>query len=125
MPNTENIRKWVDALRSGEFTQKSGQLEYVTLKGEVIGNCCLGVACRVAMKNGVPVEVSRNEDDVTTFDGARGVLPDSVTTWIGMDMYDPLLFTPDGRREHATHLNDTEGKDFSYIADAIERTYLR
>jgi len=40
--------KWIKALRSGRYTQATGKLQKVDNEGEVIGNCCLGVLCRVA-----------------------------------------------------------------------------
>lgn len=37
--NKENIKKWVKALRSGEYNQNKGKLQNED------GFCCLGVAC--------------------------------------------------------------------------------
>ena len=46
-PNKENIQKWVDGLLSGEYEQGRGKLNK---DGKF---CCLGVACEVAIKNGL------------------------------------------------------------------------
>lgn len=40
-----SIKKWIDALRSGEYKQTKGCLENND------GNCCLGVAVRVIVPN--------------------------------------------------------------------------
>jgi hypothetical protein len=52
MSNKPAIRRWVDALRSGEFEQTQGQLGKVGQDG-VKRYCCLGVACEVAAQEGV------------------------------------------------------------------------
>lgn len=49
----ENARKWVEALRSGEFTQCSGKL--CGYDGSRWCYCCLGVACEIASRNGAPI----------------------------------------------------------------------
>lgn len=51
----EHRRKWVAALRSGEYAQAKEALREPAeqrLDGKV-GYCCLGVACEVAIQNGV------------------------------------------------------------------------
>ena len=51
-------KQLVDALRSGRFIQGTGCLQ------SVIGNdsayCCLGVACKIAEENGIPVVCDSN-----------------------------------------------------------------
>lgn len=37
----KDIRKWVEALRSGEYKQTIGELQ------NNVGHCCLGVACEI------------------------------------------------------------------------------
>lgn len=49
MKNPEAVKKWVEALRSGEFKQAKGVL-YDREHGSY---CCLGVACFLAKKEGV------------------------------------------------------------------------
>lgn len=70
--NFERIRMWIDALRSGDYTQTSGTLERWTpespleieagRRGEIkkiVKNCCLGVVCDVAIKNGLKLDTNR------------------------------------------------------------------
>lgn len=121
--NTENMRKFVEALRSGEYTQGQDALEYVSNNGTIL-NCCLGVACRVAVKDGLNIEISI-KSSARTFDGAGGFLPESVQDWLGIEGRNPALdIGRDGVSHGATHLNDTDRWTFAQIADAFERTYL-
>ena len=48
-PNKENLRKWVEALRSGKYVQGTG----TNYNAKSDTYCCLGVACHVAEENGV------------------------------------------------------------------------
>lgn len=121
MANEERVQLLVDALRSGEFNQAQGVLE------NEHGNCCLGVACRVAMKNGLYVKVDRHEGDPSTlFDGQGIDLPLSVQEWYGFEQYNPLLKPEDDVDGYcgAIHLNDYKKYDFNKIADAFERTFI-
>ena len=52
-----NRKKWVEALRSGEYEQGKEFLQCGS------SFCCLGIACEVASKNGVPVSMSDGEID--------------------------------------------------------------
>lgn len=54
-PNTENIKKWVDALESGEY--KQGKSYLWQEKNGVDSFCCLGVACDVYAVNNEDFDV--------------------------------------------------------------------
>lgn len=135
MANQENIRKWVEALRSGEYRQGKGYLQ--TGDGRF---CCLGVACEIS---GL-VEVAPPPERVTAKTGefytgggerlayinptdesdwSRVVLPVAVQDWLGLDRDNPYLTWGDDRRE-AANLNDEFDLSFSEIADLIEEEYL-
>lgn len=115
-----NVRKWVVALRSGEYEQGRGQL-----LDEHNRMCCLGVACAVYMdETGRGKWTDPNDDGFMYFmteHGGRNAisLPFEVREWLGMMDDDPAL--SGGRR--ATMQNDG-GTSFEEIADAIEETYL-
>lgn len=130
----ENIRKWVDALRSGEYEQATGQLR--TNKGF----CCLGVACDLY---GEENDVTWGRDD--GFIGRIDLPPSIVGDWLGIGSPNPVLayisyedpedpdaytITPGGNQIsedaelRASELNDDYGWAFDQIADAIEATYL-
>ena len=129
-PNKENIRLWVDALRSGNFKQCKGRLRKSNLDSIVEGYCCLGVLGMVFAEHnpdkkcefrsfGMDFMVdgtAKNEDCV-----GGGHLPKVVSDWVGLPD-DPLLVLNDDQ-SRATIWNDT-GKTFLEIADAIEKRYL-
>lgn len=127
MPNKENIRKWVTALRSGEYEQGTGSLNENGKK------CCLGVACEVMLTEQPDslqvgeASTGDNEGEFrVTYDGEGGYLPHSVMTWLGFDHINPVLMRegPENHPVSATTLNDTLRLTFPEIADAIEKTYL-
>jgi hypothetical protein len=116
--NSERMQLLVDALRSGEYQQTQGTLE------DKIGNCCLGVACRVAMKHGLNIQIEIQSNGQTLFDDVDGVLPSSVSSWYGLESADPELILPWNETEPATMCNDRLNLNFNEIANAFERTFL-
>lgn len=131
-PNKENIAKWVQALRSGEFLQGKGRLCKIetTADGQPLRRyCCLGVACEVAMENGVelPKMVS---DGTVSYGGSLGHLPIEVQRWLGIAFEDPqVTLSPNGVdypvKYGLVHVNDHLELTFAQIADAIEAKYLK
>jgi hypothetical protein len=124
--NTENVRAWVDALRSGAYQQ--GRLALRTPDDEF---CCLGVACDVSgLGEWEPSEglytdlryVIRDEhDEVVTRAGAY--LPGPVRDWLGIESDNPKLGVE--QVNSAVNANDMLGWTFDQIADAIEEAYLK
>jgi hypothetical protein len=114
-PNKRNLHKWAKALESGEYQQTTS-----TLRDEN-GYCCLGVACEVALKNGVKMHVEMGEDS-WRYDTEEASLPKAVQEWLGVDNSDPLL-NFDGEEITAISANDLVDKNFTEIARAIRRTY--
>jgi hypothetical protein len=126
------MKKWVKALRSGEYKQTKGDLQ------DSKGYCCLGVLCDIAQKEGVTVENGTRYD----YD-AKGNLKEAgkyirgsslnnqreVALWAGIDVKkdgDGLVPLPNtGRRKYRNlaALNDEGGKSFKYIANIIEKLY--
>ncbi len=110
--NIRNMRKWVKALRSGEYQQTTGALK------NSVGFCCLGVACDIS-------KVGRWDSYncyTTDSDGDWGTLPVEVCSWLGIKSKNPSLRSGHGRKA-ASILNDDDGASFAQIADAIERTW--
>ena len=106
-----NAQKWVDALRSGEYSQARGRLK------DRCGNyCCLGVACELyrqevggawncehdfrPSKRGMPVQ---------------GSLPSRVRNWLNLNENDGATAVGNS----LAVLNDN-GASFAEIADVIE-----
>jgi hypothetical protein len=130
MVNKENMRKFIAALRSGNYLQGYGKLEYSDVK-DVVRNCCLGVACRVAMANGMELETTANVDGLVYSRGSvigrlpvsfgldKNALPYVVAEWLGIHQTDPPL-----GNQSATQINDSRDYDFNAIADMFEEQYL-
>ena len=106
-------KKWLAALRSGEFTQgmealrigEKGHYEY----------CCLGVLCELHRK-----EHSRswrfNDDGEAEYLGDPIALPKQVIEWSGLKEPDPIV---PGTKQRLSALNDN-GMSFTEIANLIE-----
>jgi hypothetical protein len=75
---TENALKWAAALESGEFEQGR---EALNSNGQF---CCLGVACEVAIREGVPLEKKEHSLYTVYYDGERDMLPPSVQAWLSL-----------------------------------------
>jgi hypothetical protein len=119
-----NAQKWVDALRSGEFEQAKGALY------KNGGYCCLGVACEVALRDGLDLEVEEfslpTENGLSnhkTYAGSESLLPAEVMRWLGLRPSVPPnipLPTPARELQSLVYLND-KGWSLEEIADLIER----
>lgn len=83
------IQLWVDALRSGNYTQAFGKLKVISREGlgEQDGHCCLGVACEVARLNGLRlVSEQRQYSNMVAeaFNGNPDYMPNEVVEWLGL-----------------------------------------
>lgn len=111
MMNQKVKELWVNALRSGEYTQSRHALRTVS------GFCCLGVLCDIAAKTGLGKwdtlggrEVFRAKDGYYCAD----TLPHAVVEWAGLRDRNP-----DSADGSLASLNDS-GKTFDEIADIIQ-----
>ncbi len=109
----DNAKKWVEALRSGEFSQTQN-----TLRDQNV-YCCLGVGAELAVREGIIPPSTVDEIGVHCYDGDRGILTSTVWSWLG-------LLSPTGRYDseeedptQLSQLNDL-GASFETIADLIE-----
>lgn len=135
-PNKENIRLWVEWLRTKGLKQNVGSLAAQEHGEQEWGYCCLGVACEAAIASGLNVAIQINVDTLSSkgdrgwksYDNNVDVLPESVIQWLGLDSGDPVVrWTQDDNKfaQTLSTLNDQERWDFARIADAIEYTFLR
>jgi len=98
--NKEHMLLWVKALESGQYQQGNGRLAELTRTDSStwqVRYCCLGVACAVAIANGVPLSVQRyghGGEGFFTYNGQGGMLPQSVRAWLGLDGGVPLVAGP-------------------------------
>lgn len=108
--NPELKKKWVEALRSGEYKQGYNGLHIIGDK-PYAGYCCLGVLATVA---GIP-EIKQEDESYCKFDfGYRTdttTLPEQFSASIGLT------------QEHqgvVMNMNDDKRASFDEIADYIE-----
>lgn len=127
MVNKDRVQLLVEALRSGQY-QQGMEFLHKNNDGGQDQFCCLGVACDVAVKNGLDVSVEPVEDkpNFITYDENGGYMPTSVYHWYGFTTDDPVIDRNDqnGQVITATKANDNMRWTFGAIANAIEKTYL-
>jgi hypothetical protein len=109
------MKKWVKALRSGEYTQAKG-----VLVDSQDNFCCLGVLCNLA-PDSVRGEWEVDQDgDYYMFEEIT-ILPQKIMDWSGVQ-------SPVGRTNDFDLILSTEndnGKPFNEIADLIEDNYKK
>lgn len=112
----EHRRLWVEALRSGKYPQTREGL--CRIKDGKESYCCLGVACEVAIENGVSI-TKRPDSAVpwTLYNDSCGWLPEEVKDWLGLTHRSAEMNVEPGFLATA---NDDLNWDFYKIADAIE-----
>jgi len=133
----EHRKQWTAALRSGDYTQ--GKFALKTREGNF---CCLGVACELAVKEGVTKHVGSTctcgTDGCNSGSGyenqhgnpVNSTLAENVMDWLGLataggELKDAVQYgqSPDGEPVVANSLaglNDDAGWTFAQIADLIE-----
>jgi hypothetical protein len=146
--NPEVKKRWLEALRSGEYAQTTGKLHRfaadVFEPSEIPpGYCCLGVLCDLAAKDGlIETRTSKTWSDVEEFgifeadeDYSTATLPVVVQMWAGLDSGNPnVLVTktaapdvlermnnkyPGTDTFSLAEINDT-GASFQEVANIIE-----
>jgi hypothetical protein len=107
MSVTENRKKWVSALRSGEYQQCKNRLT------NGVGFCCLGVAASV-------LSCSREENQVNAHRDPRliGVLKAETCALLGLACDLPGA---QNTQRRFTIMNDHTNLTFNQIADEIEK----
>ena len=123
----ENIQKWIEALRSGEYNQATGSLRGPT------GYCCLGVGCDISRVGSWGEETNDYSGTIHYITNGKyfydSSLPDAVRDWFGLN--DNIGTNPmfdDRRAEYGesynlTVINDIERASFDEIADYIEENW--
>jgi hypothetical protein len=128
----EIAKKWVAALRSGEYKQGQGNL-----RNSDNTFCCLGVLCDLAQKEGIlPEPEIREYAEYYKYEGAAYYTPPKVQEWAGLatvngnlrreseDVSYPQIefidrYGINKKSLDLAHANDT-GATFATIADIIE-----
>jgi hypothetical protein len=113
-------RRWVKALRSGEYKQTKGALRADS------GYCCLGVLCDLAEKEGIVVSEHkyghadgmigyRHPDHPAGGHLEAGVLPQAVREWAGLSQDNPEI-----KGTALSAWNDQFEAPFATIARLVE-----
>lgn len=138
--NLDVKKRWIEALRSGDYKQTEG-----TLNRNDETFCCLGVLCELAVEDGV---VTKKYDDMPAGikDGVVGyrltevdftqdemfrkyteydLLPRSVMAWAGLEAQNPDVEYHDPSSDYSqvtciSSLNDEFHMNFEQIANVIE-----
>jgi hypothetical protein len=117
--NQQIKEQWIEALRSGEYSQTQEQLK------DHHGYCCLGVLCDLyskANENGLWKEET-NLFHFETYPGEYeySTLPKNVSEWAGLGGTDNPIIEYDGGKMAISDLNDMkEQLSFNQIAAIIE-----
>lgn len=108
----EHRKLWVEALRSGKYRKTVSTLR------ENDCFCVLGVACDVAIENGVAAYWDNDRCvDRVTLESRYGCLPECVSKFYGGVGGDIPLKSC----ESASRMNDGTNLSFAAMADIIER----
>ena len=111
-------KKWVAALRSGDYKQAKGQL-----RTSDNSFCCLGVLCNLHAED--HPKIAREQTDPIRYISQKDILPDAVCSWSGMESKAGYAYNIKiGTREYTTlaEANDA-GATFEQIANWIEKHY--
>ena len=108
-----NRKKWIAALRSGEYKQGKGCLE--NANGEF---CCIGVLAKLAGVERVVSPGKTTAYQSIIYDGQIGSASDKVKEWVGL-INEVAMFNDKGDYEDLARLNDN-GYTFEDIAAIIE-----
>lgn len=102
-------KKWVDALRSGEYKQYKGKLYVIDKNSGEVSYCCLGVAAHIVA--GIQLEYMDCCMLTTVLQGNKKIVHEEL-----------VPFFEDSRTQHIlANMNDTQYKSFNEIADYIEQ----
>ena len=111
--NQQIKEKWLNALRSGEYSQSRGCLRTTE------GFCCLGVLCDLYSKEtGTEWEEFKKDEALSSYSSFLeeiGTLPKEVMEWSGLKNPNPYF----ENMGSLAVLNDS-GTEFPKIADVIE-----
>lgn len=112
-------KEWIAALRSGKFKQAKQGLELRKGK-EIVGHCCLGVACKI---NDIPLDHYSSMSAVE--DQAIYESEDlKIATKLFVSEKISYILDLQGIEDDLVDMNDTEGQTFAEIADYLEQTWF-
>lgn len=129
--NVERLKLWTQALKSGQYNQTTSRLGVIQ-DGEA-SYCCLGIACEVAIANGLDIDRNVNlfgvegvdeGDGSIVYDNEPSVLPKAVQDWFGFRETNPMIHLPEDERNMSlAECNDALNMSFEQIAKVVEDNY--
>lgn len=106
----KNMKILVEALKSDKFKQGKGSL--AKRENKSYKYCLFGVACNLAIKNGVRLRKERSGDYIF-YNDSNAIPPIEVLNWLGINH---------NEAKHLVGLND-DGISFRKLAKYIESRY--
>ena len=121
--DAEIKKKWLAALRSGEYRQTKGYLRRTDIDNVYPRFCCLGVLTDLFIKEHPNNSKWRNQKSVScpilNGKSCGGIqLPLPVQRWASLNTYSPRA----KNKKYLSTMNDG-GMNFDQIADAIEESF--
>jgi hypothetical protein len=132
MVNKERVQLLYEDLKNNNHLQATEALEKIDSE-ENHSFCCLGRACRVAIDNGLELEIGTDEQGYkVTFNSSYEVMPWEVVDWYGFSDNNPAVVSvsPDTHVQRTcslAELNDgIHGRRYSLpeIAEVIRFNFL-
>ena len=124
------MKKWVKALRSGNFKQGQGTLKHYDTNAQA-RHCCLGVLCELYNdqmrkdKKKTLSEKTLHHDSFThgvvEFNRSRDYLPKKVADWADVDNLG--YFCDEKNKDNCLADMNDSGKKFKTIATIIEKNW--
>ena len=117
------MKKWVKALRSGEYAQGKYALCYAGKEYDYF--CCLGVLTDLYMQDvgGLQVYGGESTGEEYSYEFHDSSLTDEVMKWSGVVSETGHFIDANGVSSHLTTINDSRGNSFKRIADVIENNW--
>lgn len=113
-------RKWIEALRSGDYKQGINSLRID--RDNKVTYCCLGVLCDLYAQENRKRWKSGADIFYPTLMKEASVLPTKVMEWAGIVGHTGEFTYKNGHHEDLASLND-RGKSFKQIARVIEKYF--
>lgn len=135
--NPKIKQMWLEALRSGEYTQGAGHLRVSMTEDNIHfqdTHCCLGVLCDLHRQTTASLtNWTITSDGLWSYEGYEETLPESVVEWAGIEDMNPNInisaikfadwyphdIVSSANTSTLAQLNDA-GASFEHIANVIE-----
>lgn len=119
--NAEIKKRWVEALRGGEYLQGKTALKRIVGENEKPRYCCLGVLCDLyAKEKNIEWQKAESVDpEKQMLLNSCSYLPNDIQIWSGLNQPNPII-RAEFSDEQLSSLNDIREFSFNQIAYMIE-----